>query len=114
MRCSIGIAPNRYLAKVGTELQKPDGLVVLRAEDLPKRLFSLKLRDLPFNLFDQAVMKFDIALMSSQHADQAGTKAFGLVNGCTGFYPEGFGFIARGNCAGGIGLDRNNRHRLAA
>jgi DNA polymerase-4 len=47
MRCSIGIAPNRYLAKVGTELQKPDGLVVLRAEDLPKRLFSLKLRDLP-------------------------------------------------------------------
>jgi DNA polymerase-4 len=47
MRCSIGIAPNRYLAKVGTELQKPDGLVVLRAEDLPQKLFRLKLRDLP-------------------------------------------------------------------
>ena len=47
MRCSIGIAPNRYLAKVGTELQKPDGLIVLRAEDLPQKLFSLKLRDLP-------------------------------------------------------------------
>jgi DNA polymerase-4 len=50
MRCSIGIAPNRYLAKVGTELQKPDGLVVLRAEDLPQKLFSLKLRDQPFAL----------------------------------------------------------------
>src|SRR5271170_8331267 len=47
MRCSIGIAPNRYLAKVGTELQKPDGLVVLRPEDLLKGLFGLKLRDLP-------------------------------------------------------------------
>jgi len=47
LRCSIGIAPNRYLAKVGTELQKPDGLVVLRAEDLPQKLFGLKLRDLP-------------------------------------------------------------------
>jgi DNA polymerase-4 len=47
MRCSIGIAPNRYLAKVGTELQKPDGLVVLQAADLPQKLFSLKLRDLP-------------------------------------------------------------------
>ncbi len=47
LRCSIGIAPNRYLAKVGTELQKPDGLVVLRAEDLPQKLFNLKLRDLP-------------------------------------------------------------------
>jgi DNA polymerase IV len=47
LRCSIGIAPNRYLAKVGTELQKPDELVVLRAGDLPQKLFSLKLRDLP-------------------------------------------------------------------
>ena len=47
MRCSIGIAPNRYLAKVGTELQKPDGLVVLCAADLPQKLFCLKLRDLP-------------------------------------------------------------------
>ncbi len=47
LRCSIGIAPNRYLAKVGTELEKPDGLVVLNAADLPQRLFSLKLRDLP-------------------------------------------------------------------
>src|SRR6202161_3627974 len=47
VRCSIGIAPNRYLAKVGTELQKPDGLVELRPENLPKGLFGLKLRDLP-------------------------------------------------------------------
>ena len=47
MRCSIGIAPNRYLAKVGTELQKPDGLVVLSAADLPQKLFSLQPRDLP-------------------------------------------------------------------
>src|SRR5450432_2764849 len=47
LRCSIGIAPNRYLAKVGTELEKPDGLMVLNAADLPQRLFSLKLRDLP-------------------------------------------------------------------
>jgi DNA polymerase IV len=47
MRCSIGIAANRYLAKVGTELQKPDGLVVLQGSDLPQKLFSLKLRDLP-------------------------------------------------------------------
>lgn len=47
VRCSIGIAPNKYLAKIATDLQKPDGLTVLTAADLPRRLFELKLRDLP-------------------------------------------------------------------
>src|SRR5476651_220485 len=30
VKCSIGIAANRYLAKVATDLQKPDGLTVLQ------------------------------------------------------------------------------------
>lgn len=47
LRCSIGIAPSRYLAKVATELEKPDGLVVLDANDLPDALHGLPLADLP-------------------------------------------------------------------
>jgi DNA polymerase-4 len=47
IRCSIGIAPSKYLAKVATDLQKPDGLTVLMPEDIPARLLELKLRDLP-------------------------------------------------------------------
>lgn len=47
MRCSIGIAPNRFLAKVGTEMQKPDGLTVIEKHELPGKLYSLGLRDLP-------------------------------------------------------------------
>jgi DNA polymerase-4 len=47
VRCSIGIGPNRYLAKIATDLQKPDGLTVLLPHQLPRRLFTLKLRDLP-------------------------------------------------------------------
>lgn len=47
LRCSIGIAPNRFLAKLATELQKPDGLVVLDSGDLPGRLIHLRLNDIP-------------------------------------------------------------------
>lgn len=47
VRCSIGIAPNRYLAKVATDLQKPNGLVVLPATEVRARLNHLALRDLP-------------------------------------------------------------------
>lgn len=42
---SIGIAPNWLLAKLASDLQKPDGLVVLEESDLPQRLLQLELRD---------------------------------------------------------------------
>ncbi len=47
LRCSIGLAPNKFLAKVASDMQKPDGLVILRKEDLPGKLLTLKLRDMP-------------------------------------------------------------------
>lgn len=43
---SIGIAPNHFLAKTATDMQKPDGLVVLEAGDLPQALHRLELREL--------------------------------------------------------------------
>lgn len=46
IKCSIGIAPNTYLAKVASNLQKPDGCVMIQSHELPQRLFGLKLRDL--------------------------------------------------------------------
>jgi len=44
--CSIGIAPNRYLAKVASDIQKPDGLTVLHLEDMPEKIAHWKLTDL--------------------------------------------------------------------
>ncbi len=44
--CSVGLAPNRFLAKVASDMQKPDGLVALLAEELPGRLLELELSDL--------------------------------------------------------------------
>lgn len=47
LTCSVGVAPNRFLAKVAADMQKPDGLTVLTQESLPGRLLALKLIDLP-------------------------------------------------------------------
>lgn len=46
IRCSIGIAPNRFLAKTASDMRKPDGLTVIEQADLPDRLHALELRDL--------------------------------------------------------------------
>ena len=47
INCSIGFAPNGYLAKVATDMMKPNGLVFLEKDSLPGRLFDLSLRDFP-------------------------------------------------------------------
>ena len=47
LRTSVGIAPNRFLSKVASNMQKPDGLTVLEGHKLPGRLLDLQLRDLP-------------------------------------------------------------------
>jgi DNA polymerase-4 len=46
IRCSIGIAPNDFLAKTASDMRKPDGLTVIEQNDLPQILHSLELRDL--------------------------------------------------------------------
>lgn len=46
LRSSIGIAPNVFLAKTASDMQKPDGLVVIDLPDLPECLLKLKLSDL--------------------------------------------------------------------
>jgi DNA polymerase-4 len=47
LRSSVGLATNRYLAKVASDMEKPDGLVALPLDLLPEALRRLTLRDLP-------------------------------------------------------------------
>lgn len=47
LQSSVGLAPGRLLAKIASDMQKPDGLTLLRADELPGRILDLKLTDLP-------------------------------------------------------------------
>lgn len=38
---SVGIAPNKFLAKLASDLEKPDGLTIIRKEDIPRLVWPL-------------------------------------------------------------------------
>ncbi|WNB93622.1 DNA polymerase IV [Bacillus sp. NEB1478] len=46
MPCSIGIAPNKFLAKMASDMKKPLGITVLRKRDIPHKLWPLKVGEL--------------------------------------------------------------------
>jgi DNA polymerase IV len=46
LTCSIGLAPNVFLGKVGSDLQKPDGLLAITQDNLPEVLLGLELPEI--------------------------------------------------------------------
>ena len=46
LTCSIGLAPNVFLGKVASDMQKPNGLVVITKADLPEILLGLELQEI--------------------------------------------------------------------
>jgi len=46
LTCSIGIAPNKLLAKIASDIQKPDGLTIIKEQDIEGRIWPLLVRKL--------------------------------------------------------------------
>ncbi|HEX6594386.1 MAG TPA: DNA polymerase IV [Bacillota bacterium] len=44
--CSIGIAPNKFLAKMASDMKKPMGLTILRKRELHRKLWPMPIEDM--------------------------------------------------------------------
>lgn len=44
--CSIGIGPNKFLAKTASDMKKPLGITILRIRDLPQKLWPLPIDEM--------------------------------------------------------------------
>lgn len=54
--CSIGIAPNKFLAKMGSDMKKPMGITVLRKRDLAQKLWPLAVGEM-YGIGDKTATK---------------------------------------------------------
>lgn len=47
LTCSVGVAPNKFLAKIASEMTKPDGLTILEEDDVARFLCELPIHRIP-------------------------------------------------------------------
>lgn len=46
LTCSIGVAPNRFLAKMASDMRKPMGITILRKQEISKKLWPLPIEEM--------------------------------------------------------------------
>lgn len=87
LQCSIGIAPNSFLAKVASDIQKPNGLVIINPENIDIVLGRLKLTDLP-GIADKMQIRLNKGGINTplqmRHASPENLKA--VLKSVLGFY----------------------------
>ncbi len=71
LTCSIGIAPTKVLAKLASDMQKPDGLVWLKQEEIPKTIGNMEVDSL-----------WGIGFRLKAHLAQMGIQTVGQLARC--------------------------------
>ncbi len=81
LACSIGIAPNKLLAKIASDMQKPDGLTIIGEDDIEKKIWPLPVRKL-----------WGVGPKTEAHLNAMGIKTIGgLASRSLGELIESFG-----------------------
>ena len=81
LSCSIGVAPNKLLAKLASEFDKPNGITILHASDLAERVWPLPCR-----------MINGVGPKANARLEQLGIRTIGELSQCErGWLIEQFG-----------------------
>jgi DNA polymerase-4 len=94
LKCSIGIAPNSFLAKLASDIKKPDGITLITPQNIDSVLSKLKLQDIPGigERMEQRLLKagIDTPLKLRYAAPEQLKKIFNGVSGLFWYYRLNF------------------------
>lgn len=71
LTCSVGVAPVKFLAKIASDMDKPDGLTVILADDVPQFIDALPIQKVP-----------GVGKKTFQQLELMGIKTLGDINRC--------------------------------
>ena len=92
--CSVGISPNKLISKIASDYKKPDGLTIIKPEQIMKFLGPLELRKIPgigkktelvftdlnCKIIDD-IFKFDVFDLNTKFGRKTGTYIYNAARG---------------------------------